>query len=69
MIQIIDRDNNKYTLLINNNEYIFIPILLYKSNSLLPLKSFVPKGKSVIKWKVNGKQISYNQIKKAIRKN
>lgn len=66
MIQLIEIQTNKYTLKIYGIECIFIPMNLFISNSFLPLTAFVPKNKSVIKWKVNGKQVSYNQIKKAI---
>lgn len=68
MIQLIEKQKGKYTLLIHGKECVFMPMDLFLSTSFLPLKSFVPKGKSVIKWKVNGKQVSYNQIKKAILK-
>lgn len=66
MIQLIDKQKGKYTLLIHGVICVFMPMDLFIGNSFMPAKSFVPKGKSVIKWKVNGKQISYNQIKKAI---
>jgi hypothetical protein len=55
-IQLIDKQKGKYTLLIHDIECVFMPMQL-----------FVPKNKSVIKWKVGDKQISYNQIKKAIK--
>ena len=66
MIQLVDKHKGKYTLIIHGVECIFMPMALFLSTSLMPLKAFVPNGKSVIKWKVNGKQVSYNQIKKAI---
>jgi hypothetical protein len=67
MIQLIDKQKGKYTLLIHDIECVFMPMQLFRSDSFLPVKSLVPKNKSVIKWKVGGKQISYNQIKKAIK--
>ena len=67
MIEIIDIQKGRYTLIIHGIECIFMPMDLFLSSSLFPLKAFVPKGKSVIKWKVNGKQVSYNQIRKAIK--
>ncbi|MEP7317201.1 MAG: hypothetical protein ABI921_00615 [Panacibacter sp.] len=66
MIKLIDKQRGKYTLLIYETKCIFMPMSLFIGNSILPEKPFVPKGKSVIKWKVNGKHISYNQIKAAI---
>jgi len=66
MIQLIEKQKGKYTLIIYGITCVFMPMSLFLSDSIMPLKPFVPKGKSVIKWKVNGKQISYNQIKKAI---
>ena len=67
-IQLIDKQKGKYTLLIHSVECVFMPMKLFRSDSFLPLKPFVPKNKSVIKWKVTGKQVSYNQIKKVIKK-
>jgi hypothetical protein len=63
-IQLIEKQPGKYTLLINGVTCIFMPISLLRSDSIFPLKPFVPAGKSVLKWKVNGRQVSYNQIKK-----
>lgn len=68
MIQLIEKHKGKYTLIIQGIECVFMPMDLFLSSSFLPLKPFVPKGKSVIKWKVNGKQVSYKQIKNAILK-
>jgi len=68
MIELIDKQHGRYTMKIHGVVCVFIPMCLFSGRSIIPLKSFVPKGKSVIKWKVNGKQISYNQIKKAINK-
>jgi hypothetical protein len=67
MIQLIEKQTGKYTLQIHGVTCIFMPISLFRADSIFPLKPFVPSGKSVLKWKVNGKQVSYNQIKKAIR--
>ena len=69
MIQVIEIQSNKYTLNIYGIKCIFIPMQLFTSDSFLPLTAFVPKNKSVIKWKVKGKEVSYNQIKKAINGN
>lgn len=66
MIQLIDKDKNKYTLIINDIECVFIPMCLFVAHKFIPIKPFVPKGKSVVKWKVNSKQISYNQIRYCI---
>ena len=66
-VQLIDKQKGKYTLIIHEKKCVFMPMILFLSDSFLPLKPFVPKNKSVIKWKVNGRQVSYNQIKKAIR--
>ena len=67
MIQLIEKQPGKYTLKINGLVCVFMPMCLFCGRSIIPLKPFVPKGKSVIKWKVSGKQVSYNQIKKAIK--
>lgn len=69
MIQLIEKQQGKYTLKINGVMCVFMPMCLFCGRSIIPLKPFVPKGKSVIKWKVNGKQVSYNQIKQAIKLN
>jgi len=53
-------------MIIHGKSCVFIPIALFIGNNLFPAKSFVPKDKSVLKWKVNGKQVSYNQIRSAI---
>lgn len=66
MIQLIDKQKGKYTMLINGIECVFMPMYLFRADSFLPLTPFVPKNKSVIKWKVGGKQVSYKQIKEAI---
>ena len=61
MIELIEKQQGKYTLKIHGI------VCVFSGRSIIPLKPFVPKGKSVIKWKVSGKQVSYNQIKKAIK--
>lgn len=67
-IQLIEKQIGKYTLLINNIECVYMPPMsLYVGNNWLPSKAFVPKGKSVIKWKVGDKQVSFNQIKSVIK--
>lgn len=67
-IQLIEKQKGKYTLLIDNIECVFMPPMsLYVGNNWLPSKAFVPKNKSVIKWTVGDKQVSYNQIKSIIK--
>ena len=69
-MQVIEKQYNKYKLKINDTQCYFIPPYhLFVENNLLPLKPFVPKGKSVLKYLVNGKQVSYWQIKKALCRN
>lgn len=53
-------------MIIHDIECVFMPMSLFRFDSFTPITSFVPKGKSVIKWKVNGKQVSYKQIKNAV---
>ena len=67
MLQLIEKQKAKYTFIFNNVKCTFIPMALYTGNNLFPLKPYVPKGKSVLKWKVKGKEISYNQIKELIK--
>lgn len=68
MTQVIDKQGKSYTILINDITCTFIPMSLYLGNNLIPIKSFVRSSKAILYWKVNGKQVSYNQIKKAILK-
>jgi hypothetical protein len=67
-IQLIGKQQNKYTLIINNIDCVYIPPMsLFVGANWLPSKAFVPKSKSVIKWTVGDKQVSYNQIKSIIK--
>jgi hypothetical protein len=40
---------------------------LFLDSQFLPLKPQVHKSKGYLFWNVGGKQVSYNQIKKAIK--
>lgn len=67
MIQLIDKQIGRYKLVIHNVECTFIPpFALFVGSSLMESKPFIPKGKSVLKYCVGDKQVSYNQIKAAI---
>jgi len=67
MIQLIDKQVGRYKLVIHNIECTFIPpFALFVGDNLLEAKPFIPKGKSVLKYCVGDKQVSYNQIKAAI---
>jgi hypothetical protein len=66
MIQLIDKQPYKYTMIIHGKLCVFIPMALFIGSNLFPARAYVPKGKSVLKWKVGGKEVSYNQINKAI---
>ncbi len=67
-MQLIERQGNRYTLIVNGMVVIFVsPMSLFVGNNVFPSKCFVPRGKSVVKWKVGGMVVSYNQIKKCIR--
>lgn len=63
MIQLIDKQGNKWHMIINGVECVFIPLSLFVGNRLLPEKPNVDKG---LRWRVNRKWISYKQIKYAI---
>lgn len=63
----IDLQTKSYTITINGINCLFMKMELYIGNSLLPLKPFVRSNKAILYWNVNGKQVSYNQIKKLIR--
>jgi len=64
MIQLIDKQDKVFTMLIHDVECKFIPMSLYIGNSLQPAKSFVRGAR--LYWRVADKQVSYNQIKAAI---
>jgi hypothetical protein len=68
-IQLIECQYNKYTFDIDGIQCVFLPPMsLFVGNNFLPSKAFVPKGKSVIKWKVGKNQVSYNQLRDFIKK-
>ena len=64
MIQLIEKQNTNYRLLINEVECLFMPMDLF-TTSFLPVKKCVVNGS--IGWYVKRKFISYNKIKKAIK--
>lgn len=63
MIQLIERQYNSWHIKFNNADLIFIPPQLFLYNSFIPLKANADNG---LRWRVNRKWVSYNQIKKAI---
>jgi hypothetical protein len=69
MIEFIEKKGKTYKLKINNINCIFMPMDLFIENNFLPLKPHVHKHKAILFWLINGKQISYNSIKKAIKQN
>jgi len=65
MIQIIEKQSNGWHITFNNVDLIFIPPQLFLHNSFIPLKANADNG---LRWRVNRKWISYNQIKSEIKK-
>lgn len=63
MIQIIEKQANGWHIKFNNAHLIFMPPQLFMENSFIPLKANADNG---LRWRVNRKWVSYNQIKKAI---
>lgn len=69
MVKYIGKQWNMYTLLINDIRCNYLPPkYLFIGSDPKPHTPFVPKNKSVLLWKVKGKQISYNQIREAIKR-
>jgi len=68
-MQVTEYHTGMYTLVIGGRQYMYRPPMrLYRADRFLPIKPFVPAGKSVVKWKLpDGRQISYNQIRKAVK--
>lgn len=66
-IEVIDYQNKSWTLLINGERCVFIPMSLYEGNNLFPNKPFIASKSTTIQWRVNGGKVSYWQIKKAIK--
>jgi hypothetical protein len=64
-IQVIEKQDNIYRLLIDGVRCDFIPLELFV-NSILPVKKCYVNGSLV--YYVNRKRVSYWQIKKAIKK-
>jgi hypothetical protein len=64
-IQVIEKHENIYRLLIDGVRCDFIPLELFV-NSILPVKKCYVNGSLV--YYVNRKRVSYWQIKKAIKK-
>ena len=63
MIQLIEKQDSNYRLIINGTSCLFIPMNLFL-HDLLPVKKCQVNGS--IGWYVNREFISYNKIKKAI---
>ena len=66
MIQIIERQYNGWRIAFNGAQLFFYPPSLYFLNSFVPLKANADNG---LRWRVNRKWISYNQIKAKINEN
>lgn len=62
-IQLIDKQDNNYRLLIEGVECLFIPLDLFVSG-VLPVKKTQVNGS--LGWYVRGKFVSYRKIKSAI---
>lgn len=69
MVQLIEKHFKSYKLLINNIQCTFITMELFIKNNLFPEHRNVHKHKGYLFWIIGKKQISYNQIKKAIKNN
>lgn len=67
MIQLLYKEDKAFYMNIHGVCCIFIPIDLFKKNSLFPLPKHIKKNRNVLYWYVNRKYISYNQIKVAIK--
>jgi len=65
MIQIIERQENGWHIKFDDADLIFIPPLLFPCNSFVPIKANADNG---LRWRVNRKWVSYNQIKSEIKK-
>ena len=66
MIQIIEKQSNGWHILFNGAQLFFYPPRLYLLNSFVLLKANADNG---LRWRVNRKWISYNQIKAKINEN
>lgn len=66
LIELIERQGNKYRLKVDNTEVLFIPLDLFTTR-FLPVKRCLSNGS--FGWYVNRKFISYKQIKNAIKNN
>jgi hypothetical protein len=62
-IQLIDKQNNNYRLLIDGFKCLFIPMELF-TKGLFPVKKCL--NNNSLGWYVNRKFVSYKQIKKSI---
>ena len=63
MIQLIDKQGKMYRLKINENDYLFSGICLWK-DGIIPLKAGLNNGS--LCWNMGKGKISYLQIKKAM---
>ena len=63
MLQLLEKDGNKWHMLIHEKECMFTPMVLYVGNNLYPEKPNSDRG---LRWRVNRKWVSYNQIKALI---
>lgn len=63
-IQLLERKDNNYRLLIDNIECLFIPLDLF-TTGLSPVKRTTVNNS--LGWYVNRKFLSYKKIKKAIK--
>lgn len=63
MIQIIEKQSNGWHIKFNDTDLTFIPPSLFLRNSFVPIKANADNG---LRWRVNRKWISYNQIKDKI---
>lgn len=68
MIQLIEKQYKSYILVVNGLSCTFIPMSLFLGNNLIPLRPQVHKTKGYLFWNVGGVQVSYNMIKKAVKR-
>ncbi len=67
MIQLLEIQKGLFKLKINNIDCEFRPMELFVCDRFMPLTRHVRKDRAILYWVVGGKQVSYNQIKKAIK--
>lgn len=67
MIQLIEKQKGLFNLNIHDMICKFRPMELFVQSQFLPLTRHVRKDRAILFWIVNNKQVSYNQIREAIK--